>query len=70
MLIWIAFAVMTGLAILAIVVPLARGIIGESEAEAARTEISRRLLVTGERRDREAALVQIEQAAKTLGLAG
>ena len=84
MLLWIVLAVMTGLAVLAIVVPLARkhgatatraegdiavyrdqlsaidgevarGIIGESEAAAARTEISRRLLAAGERRDQAAA---------------
>jgi len=80
MLLWIAFAAMTGLALMAVFVPLARarsavasgtegdiavyrdqlqaideevarGIIGENEAEAARTEISRRLLAAGERRD-------------------
>lgn len=83
MLLWIVFSVMAGLAVLAIIVPLARkhgvtamraecdiavyrdqlttideevarGIIGASEAVAARTEISRRLLAASERGGEEA----------------
>jgi cytochrome c-type biogenesis protein CcmH len=83
MMLWIVFAMMTGLAILAIIVPLARGRAGAatgaegdmavyrdqlaavdeevargtldaSEAEAARTEISRRLLAAGARDENEA----------------
>lgn len=91
MLLWIVFALMTGLAVLAIIVPLARrggdaaigkegdiavyrdqlsaidgevarGVIDESEAEAARTEISRRLLAAGERRSDEPPARQVSAA--------
>ncbi|MDP2622016.1 MAG: c-type cytochrome biogenesis protein CcmI [Hyphomicrobiales bacterium] len=83
MLLWIIFSVMAGLAVLAIIAPLARkrdaaatraegdiavyrdqlsaideevarGVIVASEAAAARTEISRRLLAASERRNEEA----------------
>ncbi len=84
MLLWVAMAVMTGLAVLAVLWPLARrpaageavaddtavyrdqlreverdrarAVIDEAEAEAARTEIGRRLLAAAERRKAEAAV--------------
>ncbi|KAF0122574.1 MAG: cycH, partial [Xanthobacteraceae bacterium] len=76
--IWLAIAVMTGVAILAVLLPLSRpavalpagvdvavyrdqlaevgrdaeaGLIGAAEAEAARIEVSRRLIAAAEQRD-------------------
>lgn len=97
MLLWISFAVMTGLALLAVFVPLgrarsgakseasgdvavyrdqlqaideevSRGVLGADEADAARTEISRRLLAAGERHD-HAVPPQGGAAARFSGIA-